>query len=150
MSIQLDLELLPLEILCSRNWVLEEGKTGLYIDISVEVYKELIEEYTWVEWELIIKESQKVEIKFNYLPQAVKAAGTWDLIQVKGEWVVYLTQKHYREIKKKYNWIILEKIPVGHHSKIVRGDIVNIEGVWVAIISKAILSTIFRKHQARG
>ena len=150
MSIQLDLELLPLEVLNSRDWVLRERETGFFIELSETAYKTLIEEYTEIEWENIREESQKVEFKFNYLPQEIKEGVSWDLIQVRGEWVVYITQKLYKKIIKKYHWIRLDNIPVEQHSKIVRGDIVNIEGVWVAIIPGAVLSTIFRKYQSRG
>ena len=120
MSIQLDLELLPLEVLNSRDWVLRERETGFFIELSETAYKTLIEEYTEIEWENIREESQKVEFKFNYLPQEIKEGVSWDLIQVRGEWVVYITQKLYKKIIKKYHWIRLDNIPVEQHSKIVR------------------------------
>ena len=101
MSIQLDLELLPLEVLNSRDWVLREKETGFFIELSETAYKTLIEEYTEIEWENIREESQKVEFKFNYLPQEIKEGVSWDLIQVRGEWVVYITQKLYKELSKK-------------------------------------------------
>ena len=112
MSIQLDLELLPLEVLNSRDWVLRERETGFFIELSETAYKTLIEEYTEIEWENIREESQKVEFKFNYLPQEIKEGVSWDLIQVRGEWVVYITQKLYKKIIKKYHWIRLDNIPV--------------------------------------
>ena len=108
----------------------------------VVISKEELEEITDL--------SNKVEFYWNYLPKELKIQGTWDPIELQGEWVVYLTQEEYNIIKRTYKWVKLEVIPETQRVKIEVGNIIDIGGEWVAILSRSVISTIFRKHQARG
>ena len=102
------------------------------------------------EFEIIKDLSNKTEFSWNNLPQEIKTGGSWELVEIEGEWVVYLNQEEYKKIKREYRWIQLGLIPETQRTKIKPGNIVNINGKWVAILNRSTLTTIFRKYQVRG
>ena len=102
------------------------------------------------EFDIIKDLSNKTEFSWNNLPQEIKTSGLWELVEIEGEWVVYLEQEDYNQIKREYRWVQLGLIPERQRQKIKPGNIVNIEGEWVAILNRSTLSTIFRKYQVRG
>ena len=102
------------------------------------------------ELEIIKDLSDKTEFIWNNLPQEIKTGGSWELVEIEGEWVVYLEQEEYKKIKREYRWVQLGLIPETQRTKIKPGNIINIDGNLVGILNRSVLTTIFRKYQARG